>query len=400
MDLTALRVPGLPERFFRNLLLVSVYGFALSLLLGRGTYKPSLYLCLFAATGCLLCGRNRFGPDRPLLIVLGFGLAFLLQGWIMADRPISGAFQWAILSSLLVAAAVTWLPDRFGGRWRLTHGTASTAVLVLFVAAQGVAYRWPVNKAGLFSNVHYLALYTVITLPALYFFVLETGTAARWLLVLALAGDFWLLLKTQSRPGFLALLAASLAAIPYLSKRHRLIAASAIVLVPAALYFTGLLGFADRVNDLVANFAREERPVIWRETLELQSRSTMAQWWFGHGLGQFHWDYQAISSFHSRREDYYSPHNFLLDLLYSHGIAGLISFLLAYGLLFGKLAAVTSQSRERSGKAVGMLLISMSTAHLVHGFLTMPFFSRHNLHPLSLILGACLRYFRENDRHA
>jgi O-antigen ligase len=398
MALIERRKPELSGGLPGNLLCLSVYGFALSLLLGRGTYKPSLYLCAFAVAGILVRNRDRLRLQRSVQILLGLGLVFLLQGIAMADRPIPGGFHWALAWSALAATAVTLLPDRINARYRLDHGSVSAALLLIFVAAQAVAYSVKFNKAGLFSNIHYLALYSVITLPVLYFFTLRTQKALRWIFILALAGDFWLLMKTQSRPGFLALLAGALATVPFLPARHRLIALGATLLIPAALYFTGIFGFAARINDLATNFVREERLTIWRETLGMLSDNSVSEWWFGHGLGQYYWDYQAISSFH-RIEDYSSPHNFFLDLLYSHGITGLALFMLAYGLFFGKLAAATLASHQPSRRLVGILLISITTADLVHGFLTIPFFSRHNLYPLSLILGAGFRYFRNNPRN-
>jgi O-antigen ligase len=384
---------------FEGLLLLGVYGFALSLLLGRGTYKPSLYVCAAGMAGLCACRRFRVRLDGPVLAMLGFGMVFLVQGWMTAAGPIEGDFHWALLWSMLAAAGVVWLPGRVAAG--LSHRTVIAALLVLFVAAQIVAYRFlPAGsiRAGLFSNIHYLALFSVITLPILYFLVMRDRSALRWLFLLVLAGDFWLLMRTHSRPGYLALLAAALVTVPFLSLRVRLGAVAVILLVPAALYCSGLFGFAARIDDLVANFAQEERPVIWRETWVLLKESSWMEWWFGHGLGQFFGDYQGISSFHYK-EDYASPHNYFLELLYSHGIAGLVLFVVAWGLFYGKLAAAISASREKGQREYGILLLGITTAQLVLGFLTIPFFSRHNLYPLSLILGAGLRYITDLRRH-
>jgi hypothetical protein len=400
MALSETRLRRVSRECFQNLLVLSVYGFALSLLLGRGTYKPSLYVCAFAVAGVLALHRGPVHLEKPLLVALGLGAIFLAQGLIAAHGAISGNFHVALAWSMLAAAAVTLLPARFGRRRRLTHDGAASVLAVIFVVAQVVAYMSEFRKAGLFSNIHYLALYSVITLPILYYFAQNARAALRWVFVLSLVGDFWLLLKTQSRPGFLALLASSLVIIPFLSSRNRGLALAAILLVPGALYVADGFGFAARINDLAIHFFHEERLAIWRETLAMQSKSSWAEWWFGHGLGQFFRDYQAVSSFHQERhEDYFSPHNYFLDLLYSHGIVGLILFLIAYGLFYGKLAAMVLSSRENPLRAVGILLISVTTADLVHTFLTTPFFSRHNLYPLSLIVGVGLRYFRNDPRH-
>ena len=388
-------LPRLNTAFFPTLLLVSVYGFAISLLLGRGTYEPALYLCMLAVAGLLVWHRSVVRIERSVLILLGLALVLFVQGCAMAGGQLTGGFHTVLLWSMLMFTAVQLLPERFGACYRLTHANVSTALLVLFVAVQVVAYSLNVHKAGLFSNIHYLALYSVITSPVLFYRAAHAKTVFRWVLVLAVVGDFWLLLKTQSRPGFLALLAGSMATVPFLSVRYRLVALGAILVLPAVLYFAEIFGFAARINDLIVNFSNEERPAIWRETLSMLSQNTVPEWWFGHGFGRFFWDYQSFSSFHDV-EDFSFPHNFFLELLYSHGITGLLVVVLAYVLLYRQLVVATSTCRDASLRPVGIVLISVVTADLVHGFLTLPLFSRHNLYPLSLILGASLLYFRKS----
>jgi O-antigen ligase len=395
----ARHVPRSAGAVLQALLLLGVYGFAVSLLFGRGTYEPSLVVCAVAVFGFLALRRDMVRFDRPVLAMLGFGTVFLVQGWVAADRPIAGDFHWALLWSMLAAVGVTLLPGRPAPG--LPHRTAAAVLLVLFVIAQVIACRsQPADsiRAGLFSNIHYLALYSVVTLPILFFLALRAGSAMRWIFLLALAGDFWLLMRTHSRPGYLALLAAAAVTVPFLPLRFRLAASAVILLVPAALYFSGLFDFAARIDDLVTHFAQEERPVIWGETWRLLKDGSWSEWWFGHGLGQFFGDYQSVSSFHYK-EDYSSPHNYFLELLYSHGIIGLILFVVAWGLFCIRLAAAISASREKGQREFGMLLLSVTTAQLVLGFLTLPFFSRHNLYPLSLVLGVGLRYITGTRRH-
>lgn len=383
---------------FPNVLLFSVYGFALSLLLGRGTYEIALYLAAAAIAGSLAANPGTIRLERQSVALLGFGGIFLVQGIIAAQNPIAGDFHLALVWALLMATAVSLMPDRFGGPFGPTHAKAAAGLLLLFVVAQVLAYHLHLKRAGLFSNIHYLALYAAVTLPVLYFFAVTAETKIRWVFISALAGDFWLLLQTQSRPGFLALLAGALAVVPFLSRRSRRTAAMMILFAPALLYLTGWFGFAARIDDLIVNFASEERPVIWRETWVMLSKNSVWEWGFGHGLGQFHRDYQPHSSYHYK-EDYSSPHNYVLDILYSHGLTGLCLFLAGFGLFYGKIAAATLGSRPSSRRMLGIVLISVTTVDLVHGFLTLPFFSRHNLFPLSLILGAGLRYARQSPRN-
>jgi O-antigen ligase len=266
------------------------------------------------------------------------------------------------------------------------------------VAIQVTAYILKPKHPGLFSNIHYLALYSAMTMPILYYLAVEAKSTVRWLFIALMVGDLFLLMKTQSRPGYLALLAGSLAVIPFLAPRFRLWTLGSSLLIPTALYLSGLFGFAARIDDLILNFAKEERPLIWRETMDLLARNSWSEWLFGHGLGQFYRDYQAAPSYHY--EDYYSsPHNYFLELLYSHGLAGLILLVFAYGLFYKLLAIRLADRDDNTRRRVGLLIVSITTAQLVMGFLTIPIFSRHNLYPLGLIVGAGLKYIADTRRH-
>jgi O-antigen ligase len=390
-----------------KLLLLGLYGFAFALLLGRSNFEPALYATALGAGAVLVARADDLRPSRPLLAALAFGAVFLVQGWAAADGPIAGKFHIALGWAMVLAAAVTLAPRGIGPRFG--HPAVAAVLLVLFVVIQATAYELRIHRAirspnpeavALFSNMHYLALYAAMTLPILYYLALNMRSAWRWVLGLALAGDFWLLMQTHSRPGYMALIAAAAVTVPFLAGRLRLAVLAAVVGIPALLYLSGAFGFAARLDDFFIHLAQEERAAVWRETWMLQEASSPKQWWLGHGMGRFFHDYQAVSSFHALDRDHSSPHNHFLDLLYSHGIIGLILFVLAYGLLYAKLAGVILRSRDVARRRFGILLVSVTTAHLIMGFFTIPFFSRHNILPFGLILGADLwgiRWISEND---
>lgn len=383
--------------FFPVLLLASVYSFGVFQLLWRGLYRQALYACAFAVLGLLATQRKPPRLEKPFLVLLALGAVLFAQGYILAGDSLNGNFHSVLLWSLLLVFAITLLPTAIGNQ-RIDHRVICAALLLISIPIQIVAellINHKTGKAGLFSNIHMLALYSVLTLPILFYFALDTRKGLRWLFILALIGDFWLLLRTQSRPGFLALLAGSLAVAPILSPRRRLLAFGASLLVPVCLYSSGLLGFDDRIDELIRNFAKEERLAIWRETLLLQQTSAPLEWVFGHGFGQFYLDYQPYSSFHYKKEDYPSPHNFILELLYSHGAVGLILVSAAYIAIYRALLQALSNAQEPARKKLAVLFICIVTTHFVHTFLTLPIFSRPALYPFGLILGAIFRFLHD-----
>ena len=384
------RFPSLDGGWFPGLLPVSVYGFALAQWLGRGIYRQFLYLCAFALLGLWMSRREWPRLERPMRVFLALGALLLAQGFMLAEQPMKGGFHTALACTLLVVGAIQYLPSPP----RL--GLVATG-LAFAVLAHIAGYLFKFNKAGLFANLHYLAFFSVLSLPVLCTCALRLKGWRRWCCALAVLGDFWLLMKTQSRPGYLALLAGALVTVPFLARRYRVAALGGIVLLPSFLYLTGAFGFAARINDLAAHFRQEERMFIWRESWQMQQDSTLLQWALGHGFGAYYWDYQRYSSFHLV-EEFTFPHNYFLELLYSHGVVGLVLVTLAYGLFFAKLASAIRRA-EPARKLFGITLFSAASAGFALGFLTLPVFSRHNLYPFSLVLGASLVYLRETATH-
>lgn len=401
-------LPGLPDgrKFTEGLLALGVYGYALSLLMGRGTYELALMVCAVAVP--------LRGMDRELRVrlqggwgwVLLSGLAFLVPGFWMASRPIAGDFHWALASGMLATTAIVMLPSGPGACPKPV--TAATFMLMIFVAFHLVGNAWGVQEnkvgwAGAFNNIHYMALFAVMTLPVFVALILGAQARVRVLLVAALAADLWLLMQSHSRPGYLALLAMAMIFLLFATPRQRWTGALIMLSALSGLYVSGLFEFSSRIDDFLMHLDQEERAVIWREFMRLQDNSTPAQWLFGHGLGQYFWDYQAISSFHDLphglNRDFSSPHNVLLEVLYSCGVWGLMVFLLGYTSWFRAMFKAVHGANRMEIRRQGVMLLCVMTGQLAMSFFTIPFFSRHHLYPLSLILGASLVYLQQGRQH-
>lgn len=394
---TASHLPGLTTGFSAVLLTVAVYGCAVSLLFGWGMVPIFLYVGAAGILARLFLTPRQFTIDRPMALLLALVVVIVVQGYLMSPYPTDLRFLKHLSWPLAAVAGATMLPERLGGRLQLTHSPVVAVLVLLYVVAQWVAFSVYPDAFGLFSNLHFPALYCVLTLPILLYFAVAVGGPWRWVFILASLGDMLLLLKTQSRPGFLALTASALALVPLLSGRQRRVVLAAVLAVPVLLFVTGVYGFDARMADLFGNLTREERVAIWTETLALQSASSGPEWVFGHGFGAFLQDYQTVSSFHGI-VDFSFPHNFLLEWLYSHGVVGLVLLVAAYSLFLAKLAVHTAKSVDPDRRRFGMLLIAVTTAHLTHSFFTLPFFSKSTLYPLSLVLGVGLRFLK--DRRA
>ena len=380
------------RKYAGRLMLIGSYGLALSLLMGRGTYDMALGVTALGIIGQIAVGPPGLYINSALKVFLAAGAGLFFQGVIMA-HGLTGKSPYAVLWCLLATLGVTQLAQQPKlAIHRLPIWLILLAFVVINLLFDAYWHHWESDgKSGLLSNMHYLSQFVVMTLPILAYAVCMARSRERLVLLLVLLGDLWLLMASRSRPGYMALVAAVLVTAPLVASqwRARLMAGLAIALT--ALYFGDVAEFATRINDFVTHFAQDERWEIWLEALRLQSASSGLQWAFGHGFEQFLANYQKIAQAQGIKT-YVAPHNFFMEIIFSHGVIGLALVLALYGGFVYRLVATTLRQASGPERWYGMVLIAMTTAHLVHGFFTLPFFSRDYLLPLSFLLGAGLSY--------
>ena len=389
------------------ILLLGVYGFGISLALELGGYRSFLHASLLLFAWMLLQGRGTLPWSEPLWWLLGLGGLFLLQGLAMAVGPIEGGHHEVLGWSLFAVILITLVPGRIGSRG--DHRSLLALTTVVFVMAQVGAYFWRSNPyldgrfLGVFSNPHYLALYALLALGFLVYLIDFYRGWLGWLLGAVLVVDVVLLILSRSLPAWLGLVAGILVLLPFFRRRMaaKILTLSLLLLVGVQL--AGWVELSTGMKTAITYLANDERWVLWREFWILQNESTGWQWLLGHGFGQFLNDYMPVSSFHAQRVepyvDFASPHNYFLELLYSHGFIGVLLLCLGYGLWLIGLTRGINVSRTVDHRRQGMLLLSLVTAQLVLGFFTMPFFARHNLFPVSVLLGISLRYIIAREKH-
>jgi O-antigen ligase len=361
----------------------------ISLLFARGTFHEALDILLVGL------GLKLFWPEAGWKIpeTLRFSLSLLTLLWAWGVCPhfaTPEVYGSPLLMTGVILLALFQVSERLFER--LSWRDLEAPFLALFVLLNGVAdglYQGPENSsqayAGLFSNIHYMAEYALIVAPLL---VLEIQRYRGWkkgILILALVGDFLLLLATKSRPGYFAAMASVLVLLPWVAPaiRYRLIVG--LILIIGMLYAGNLGHFADRLNDLAQNLAHEERMTIWGEFFEMLTLNTPLQWLFGHGLGQFALDFAERAEHHAM-PPFLSPHNFLFEILYSHGVLGVMTTLIILVLPYWFLLQKKIENHELERLA----LTASLTALWVHAFFTIPFFSRDFLLPLGLLWGLVL----------
>lgn len=374
---------------------LGVLSLFLSLLFARGTFREAIGLL---TVGVVL---KAIGAERPLHLPLSlrWTLGLLALFW-SAGLLVNHGHFWEsghpLLWMGLILIGSFQMPARLFSRmaWR----DLLLPLLVLFVVANGIAdyfYKGTIyigkGRPGLFSNIHYLSEYVALTAPALVLGVIRGRGWLRMLALGALLGDLILLVVSKSRPGFLAVVASAVILVPLVAPMARFWIISSMGLILGTLYFGDIGQFSERMDDLFLNLREDERAEIWMIVFEMFVTNTQAQWLFGHGLGQFLMDFHGLGVQQQFRL-YVAPHNFLLEILYSHGLIGLLAFLGAVLALYFFLIRAMRPWTGGSARLEGYVLVSTLTASLAHGVFTIPFFSRDFLLPFGFVVSLVLLY--------
>jgi len=366
-------------------------------MLGSGEgYRTCAYLnvLLVVVYSVRFVSKKHFVPWKHILVVLWIPLVFILLH-LLAGGEITGVKLMTRIW-LVVFFTFGWLmlahnPDR--PQWE-TVVNSLILLVSLFVVIEFMAYA--LNAAqyikswryGTLNNPHHLALYILITVPFIVYVTISRDGPVRYWLMLLMALEAWMLLKTSSRPAWIGLLAGGMALIPFIAGRRKFIGLAILIAVPVLLYFLGPMQFHDRVQDLIEHITTEERVAIWTDTWHMQQASSAMEWMRGHGFESFTETFKSYSSFHSKSTDFVFPHNFFLELLYKSGVIGLLLAITMYVVLFRGIIRVGINSPDPQMRLLALLLLSTMVMHFVHTFLVLPFFSHYNLFLLALFFAA------------
>ena len=325
-------------------------------------------------------------------VAIAIGAYLLLASVVL--YPQQSHFRWManLIRMIGVVFAIHCLSQKKIAPWTddLFGAILSAAVIFQFAARYG--FNLP---HGTFTNIHYLALFTVLVLPVLFYYLWTTGGWGKIIFIAVLLMDADLLLKTGSRPTFLALIIGAVFAVFLLIEgRRKWIGAGLIIGFLMALYITDYANFATRLQDFIVHLTDEERFQLWRKAWNLLQQNSLFTWIFGHGIGWFPIDYTIEST----SKTLIFPHAQILEILYLNGIIG---FLLVFGGLSYVLIVALITAREAGEENSVIFLRCMLVVYLIWLVLcgmNFPFYSKYSQFPLAFILGTLLVLLEK--RHA
>ena len=255
---------------------------------------------------------------------------------------------------------------------------------IVYIAIQLISLCMLKSPYGTLKNPHYLAQYSMLLIPVFSLFLHHANIKSKLVLIVLLACVVGLLLHTNSRPAWLSLILTLL--VMSLYYKHKFKAFLSAVVVILVLWITDIGNFSDQLTALFKQITTEERVYIWHDIWQLQQQSTIKQWVFGHGLGGYESTFTHFGALElSGVATFNSPHNFLLEILYTAGMLGFVGVGMFYFLLYRKLFQELAATEQF--KNLTLLLITLLTMNLFFVAITVPIFSSYHLLITALVCG-------------
>lgn len=269
----------------------------------------------------------------------------------------------------------------------------ATLVILIYVIGQLIALFLYGKPFGTTKNPHYLAFYSAVSLIVSIYCFCKGAQYFKYFFGICIFFLGFFLLHTGSRPAWLGLLFSAIMVIAFfLDKKIKLQAFASLLALVLILSITNLGGFFDRAKDLIQSVSTEERVTIWEDTWAMQVDSSVFEWAVGHGMNSFEDDFKPYSTYHQKRIDFNSPHNYFLEVLYISGLLGLVLFLMMIWSIYKRLISYILANDE--GKAIYIMLFSIFTTCFIFAGITLPFFNSQSMNVIAYVTG--IMFFLES----
>lgn len=284
-------------------------------------------------------------------------------------------------------------------------------------------------------NTSFISIYTASAFLIGLYLLIKLSWPFKVALIPALLSLLLFLSHTSWLPPWLGLIAALVLASILYSKKHSFIAIGVVILLQAILITANVHGFKDKIHNFIKT---EERLIIWQDTWHMQTESAARHWIFGHGLMSFQNDFKSYSRFYKEPAQialpqpvstnllvlnhsdgsylsnfriysksseqhsnapmaFISPHNLLLDLLYTTGLIGL-GFITCFYFIVSKQLIKFTQLNRNTQLLTCFVLAALVSNTIANG-LSFSFFRQYNIFPLAFICGIALFLHEKNQRH-
>ena len=377
--------------------LLSLAGVVLFHALGFNTiYRACLYLNVAFTLYFFFKEKHTFNFDslkkfNPVLLLLG---SFFIINTIAVNK-VTWDKELNRLVYIIFFCIGIWLQALYHSDFvNKNIRNIVTGMIIVYVATQMFSVFILNIHFGTLKNPHYLAQYSMLLIPVFFLLLHDANTKFKLTIFGLLACVVGLLLHTNSRPAWLSLILTVL--IMSLYHKHKLKAFVGVVTVILLLWVTDIGNFSDQLTKLFKQITTEERVYIWSDIWHLQQKSTIKQWLFGHGLDGYESQFTHFGNLElGGTATFNSPHNFLLEILYTAGVLGFIGVVAFYFILYRKLFQELTGTEQF--KNLTLLLITLLTMNLFFVAIIVPIFSSYHLLITALVCGVFI-YMQELNK--
>ena len=389
------------ENILSFLLLIALFVLVLDLAISKGMYKICLVFIkvivsmqLFRMAFLYFKKQVQVLPTKAMLIAIAIPIIFILLDSVLIEGISQRYYIKNLKTAIFIILAIWMIPlDFLTKNSKLFFYSLLTLLLLASSSNLIAVVFYSFHRIGLTSNPHYLALQAILVIPVAVYLLNQVNLVGKVLLIVIVTMELYLLMESFSRTAWLAFFVGSLVSIPFFSFKTRLMAVGGILLIPLTVYYFGVLGVDERLNDLINNLVREERVTIWADALVMQQESNWFQWLLGHGLGGFEPGFQTFSHYHGR-VDFTTPHNFLIEILYTSGIIGISLVVIGEGVFVFSLLKLYWNTKYDSQKTLVVLVLVLLVMLFIHTFLTISFFAKQSTYFLAMIIGLGFYLFK------
>ena len=144
--------------------------------------------------------------------------------------------------------------------------------------------------------------------------------------------------------------------------------------------------------DILSNWRAEERVTVWTDTLNMLGGNSVKDWLLGHGIGSFRYYFPDYNTFKvdGKVVDWNFPHNVFFQIIFENGLIGLVTILGGMVLLIIGLWRGYHRLEHKSDRYLLVTLFILFWINLIHCALTLSFYHKYFIYPLSVIIGICL----------
>jgi O-antigen ligase len=320
--------------------------------------------------------------------------AYLLLSSILI-YPKESHFGWMsnLVRMLVVVFAIHCLSQKKIASWVPEFFSAILSLSVCFQFAARYFFHMP---HGTFTNIHYLATFSVLALPIIYYFFWVTTGWPKFLFALIAIMDADLLLQTGSRPAFLGIIVGTFFVFVFLVKgRYKWFSIAFICVILISLYQTDYANFASRIQDLIVNLPEEERIQLWTNAWNKIKENSLLTWIFGHGINWSPTNYTKGPNFNIT---FVSSHSFFFEIIFLNGLIGFVLIFGGVALLFKSIINMARQNQNRKNRLLLTCLIIVFLTWFIHCGLTFPFYTKYSQYPLAFIFGSMLAFIDKISR--